>query len=188
MTVYAYLRISTLHQDVQGQRKRIEDLGFTIKDEDWFEDSGFSGSIEALKRPSFKKLISKVVEGDTIVVTEISRMGRSTSDVLTVIESLTKKGIHLRICNLDGISITSPTGRLMVTLMASCAQFERDLLRDRTVHGLNAARARGVQLGRPTTVSKESIVAMRNNGSTLKEIATKFDVSLRTVQRMVATK
>ncbi len=145
--IYGYTRVSSISQCSFGQRKRIEDAGFAIAEENWYDDTNVSGSIEAMKRPNFKKLLSKVVEGDTIVVTEISRVGRSTSDVLSVIEVLQKRGVSFRIMNLDGISITSPTGRLMLTLMVSCAAFEKELLIERTVHGLKAAKDSGKVLG-----------------------------------------
>ena len=157
MSIYGYTRVSSISQCSFGQRKRIEDAGFAIPEENWYDDTNVSGSIEAVKRPNFKKLLNKVVEGDTIVVTEISRVGRSTSDVLSVIEVLQKRGVSFRIMNLDGISITSPTGRLMLTLMVSCAAFEKELLIERTVHGLKAAKDSGKVLGAKFKLPPESL-------------------------------
>lgn len=184
--IYGYTRVSSISQCSFGQRKRIEDAGFAIPEENWYDDTNVSGSIEAMKRPNFKKLLSKVVEGDTIVVTEISRVGRSTSDVLSVIEVLQKRGVSFRIMNLDGISITSPTGRLMLTLMVSCAAFEKDLLIERTVHGLNAAKASGKVLGKPLKHSPEQLKTMQeqlSQGVKMSDVAFRNNVSERQLAR-----
>ena len=139
MTTFAYIRVSTDSQTTDNQRVRIADAGFAI--DQWFDDSAVSGSKSAFERENFKALLSIIKENDTIIVTEISRIGRSTTDVLEVIKALTTKGVKLRIVNLDGIDLTSPMGKLIVTVMASCAQFEKDLLIERVVAGLNRTKA-----------------------------------------------
>jgi putative DNA-invertase from lambdoid prophage Rac len=182
MTVFAYLRVSTDLQTVENQRNKIESSGYAVTE--WFEDSATSGSTSAFERSGFKALLAKAVSGDTIIAVEVSRIGRSTSDVLNVIEYLRKNKIRLVIMNLDGIDLTSSTGRLMLTLMASCAQFERELIIDRVNQGLLRAKSQGVICGRRMQHSPDKIKAILADlqaGIKRMDVAHRHSVSEKTV-------
>ncbi len=92
-------------------------------------------------------MIERMSPGDTVVIESLSRLGRSTKDLIELMELFNTKGIHL-ISLKENIDTGSSTGKLLFTLMSALAQFERDLISERTVEGLKAARARG-RMGRP---------------------------------------
>ena len=95
-----------------------------------------------------EKLLERITEGDTVVVESLSRLGRSTKDLIWLMETFNAKGVNL-VSLKESIDTTTSTGKLLFTLMSALAQFERDVLADRTREGLAAARARGRKGGRP---------------------------------------
>lgn len=181
MANFAYLRVSTDQQSISNQRNHIESLGFNI--DQWFEDEAVSGTTEALKRKGLSSLLAQAQEGDCIIAVEVSRLGRSTSDVLNLIDILKKRKIKLRIVNLDGIDLVSPTGTLLLTMMISCAQFERDLLVQRTKIGLKRAQAEGKILGRKLELDPDTIKKMLKAEGKAADIAYKFGISERQYYR-----
>ena len=101
-------------------------------------------------RPELDKLLDRVTEGDTVVVESLSRLGRSTKDLIELTELFQGKGVHL-VSLKESIDTNTSTGKLLFTLMSAIAQFERDTIADRTREGLRSARARGRTGGRPPT-------------------------------------
>jgi putative DNA-invertase from lambdoid prophage Rac len=99
-------------------------------------------------RPLLDSLVSSLTRGDALVVTEVSRLGRTTSEVLLLADGLREREVNLRILN-PGIDTATPAGGLVLTMMAGLAKFERQLLRERQRRGIEAARQRGKHLGRP---------------------------------------
>lgn len=184
MTIYAYLRVSTDEQTVENQRLNITSNGFAV--DQWFQDDGISGTKAALTRKGFGELMSVVKGGDTVICTEVSRLGRDTADVLQLIERFKQMGVKLRILQLAGVDLTDAAGELVVSVMAAISSFERKTLIARTHMGLQRARAEGKTLGRPTVISKENVLTKLSNGSTLKEIAAEMNVSVRSIQRIVS--
>ena len=155
MAIFHYARISTDSQDISNQALQVEQAGFKI--DAYFEDVGVSGTLPAMKRDGFSRMMSQLKAGDTVITVEISRIGRSTIDVLEIVDVLTKLGVKLRVLNLDGVDLTSPMGKMLLTVMAACAQFERDLLIERTHAGLSRAKASGKVLGSKFKVSFENL-------------------------------
>ena len=105
-------------------------------------------------RPELEKLLERLTEGDTVVVESLSRLGRSTKDLIWRMETFNSKGVNL-VSLKESIDTTTSTGKLLFTLMSAIAQFERDVIADRTREGLNSARARGRKGGRPRTDSEK---------------------------------
>ena len=99
-------------------------------------------------RPELDKLIDRMTEGDVVVIESLSRLGRSTKDLIELTELFQGRGVHL-ISLKENIDTSTSTGKLLFTLMSAIAQFERDTIADRTREGLRAARARGRIGGRP---------------------------------------
>ena len=99
-------------------------------------------------RPELAKLLDRMTEGDTVVIESLSRLGRSTKDLIELTELFEQKGVHL-VSLKEQIDTSTSTGKLLFTLMSAIAQFERDVIADRTREGLQAARARGRKGGRP---------------------------------------
>ena len=139
--VFGYARVSTEQQNLDRQIDMLQKYGV---------DRIFNEKMTGTKRnrPELEKLLERLAEGDTVVVESLSRLGRSTKDLIWLMETFNEKGVNL-VSLKESIDTTSSTGKLLFTLMSALAQFERDVLADRTKEGLAAARARGRKGGRP---------------------------------------
>lgn len=152
---YGYARVSTRHQDLEGQLRQLEEERC---------DKVFFEKITGTKsdRPEFQKLLQTVQAGDTLVVTKLDRFARSTQDALNTIKVLFEKGVRINVLNLGVIENTS-TGRLIFTIFSAFADFERDLIVERTQEGKEIAKQRpDFKEGRPKKFSQHQIdLAMR---------------------------
>ena len=149
-----------------------------------FRDHGISGAVSA-SRPGLDECLAYLRAGDTLVVAELSRLGRNTRNLLNLVEQLDERGVSLRILNL-GLDTSTPTGRLILTILAAVSAMERDLLIERTLDGLAAARARGRRGGRPRALSDEQVALVREwhaDGRSQVAIARLLSTSPRTVAR-----
>jgi DNA invertase Pin-like site-specific DNA recombinase len=140
-----YTRISTGAQDAQLQVDALVQAG--VQQRDIFSDVT-SGRKEAATRPGMARLLDYAEAGDTVVVWRVDRLGRSLVDVLTTVTMLGERGIGVRSVS-DGIDPATSTGRLMLNLMATLAEYERELIVERVNAGITAARAAGTRFGRP---------------------------------------
>jgi DNA invertase Pin-like site-specific DNA recombinase len=188
MAIYAYIRVSTDNkgQTTDNQRKLIEDAGFAVNE--FFSEDGVSGSIRAEERKEFSKMMSKLKAGDTIILTMVDRLGRSASDILGVVERLKKMDVKLRVMQFDGIDITSPMGKMILTCMAAMAELERNLLIERTVAGLSRTKAQGTKLGRSMVVSPDTlrtILGAKAQGKSIDKVSGELGVSRATAFRLV---
>lgn len=144
--IYGYTRTSTRDkQDDDLQRRALNDAG--VDGNRIFSDQ-ISGSKEARTRSGWSSLDDRLQDGDELVVWRIDRIGRSMIDVITTVTDLTERGVAVRSLT-DGINPSTREGRLMLNLMATFAEYERELIQERVQVGVNAARARGVRFGRP---------------------------------------
>lgn len=185
MAIFHYARISTTSQEISNQALQVSQAGYTV--DSYYEDVGVSGTLPAMQREGFKEMMSKLQNGDTVITVEISRIGRSTSDTLEIVAKFTEMGVKLRILNLDGIDITSPMGKLILTVMAACATFERDLLVERTKSGLRRAVDEGKQLGSPLKHEPSKFATMLqllNSGEKITNVAYRFGISERQLYRL----
>ncbi len=151
--VFGYARVSTEQQNLDRQIDMLEKYGV-----DHIYNEKMTGTKR--NRPELEKLLERLTEGDTVVVESLSRLGRSTKDLIWLMETFNGRGVNL-ISLKESIDTTSSTGKLLFTLMSALAQFERDVLADRTKEGLAAARARGRKGGRPATDKEAVKRAMR---------------------------
>lgn len=184
MTDYGYSRTSTGGQDGEGQMFRLTEAGIP-KDRVFF-DRGVSGM--KASRPQLDRLLSVVQPGDTIYTPTLSRLGRSTQHVLSLVEDLEKRGVGLVILDL-GIDTTTPIGRLTVTVLSAVNRMTRDLLAESTRDALQARKAAGVKLGAPAKLSAGQITAagkMRAAGMSVPDIAETFGVSVATAYRALS--
>ena len=182
MARYGYARISTDEQshDPQLLELRREGLEEIITDT-------VSGRIPAVERPGLSSLLNRLGKGDSMVVARLDRLGRDSLDVMGLVRSLTESGVRVRILNI-GIETGTPNGQLFLTILAGFAQFEREIIRERTRAGLEAARQAGKQLGRCpilTSRQKKHVCELKQAGRSLAEIAKIFRVSRSTVWRTV---
>jgi DNA invertase Pin-like site-specific DNA recombinase len=150
MSVLGYARVSTNEQSLERQRDELTKAGA----ERTYEDIG-SGK-KGAARPQWDELLRSLRKGDTLMVTELSRLGRSTSQLSALADDLRDRGVALRILNL-GIDTGTPAGKLVYSIIAAVAEMERDLLVERTMSGLAASRARGRKGGRKREFSPAAV-------------------------------
>lgn len=176
-----YARVSTGDQTLDLQRNALRGAGcFRI-----FEDTA-SGSTTT--RPELDKLLAFVRPGDVLVVWKLDRLGRSLHHLVNTVNDLAGREVGFRSLS-EAIDTTTPTGRLMLHLMMAFAEFERDLIRERTRAGLDAARERGVRLGRkPALTPDQKTLARRlvGEGASVTAVAETLNVSRGSVYRALS--
>ena len=182
---FAYCRVSTVDQTTANQVQEIAGAGFNV-DPRRVVTEAVSGSLAALLRPAFAKLMDRLEEGDVLIVTKLDRLGRDTIDVVSTVDRLAKMGVRVHCLALGGADLTSAAGRMVMTVLASVAQFERDLIVERTQAGLARVKAEGKTLGRPSALSAVQQVEVRAAlalGRSVSELARRFRTSRTTIQR-----
>lgn len=181
--VFAYARVSTVDQLTENQREQIAQAGYTI-DPRRFVEEKVSGSVPAMQREGFKALLAKMEPGDTLVVTKLDRLGRDSIDVQQTVSRFEAEGMRLVVLQLGNLDLTSSAGALMVKVLAAVADFERDLIIERTQAGQARARGEGKHMGRPaktTPAQRQAIRQALAGGATVTSMAAEFKVSRATV-------
>lgn len=184
--VFAYCRVSTLEQTTENQRREIEAAGFAIESQRIIEEK-ISGSVCVNERPGFMKLLDRMEAGDVLIVTKLDRLGRNAIDVRKTIETLADSNIRVHCLALGGVDLTSPAGKMTMQVISAVAEFERDLLIERTQSGIVRARASGKKFGRPSALKdneKESVLRMISEGKSISAIAREFNTSRQTILRV----
>lgn len=185
MAIFAYSRVSTKEQTTANQKLEIEGAGFKV--DYWFSDEGVSGKVSASQRPQFKALLGQIRDGETLVVSKLDRLGRDAQDVGATIKALAARKIEVIVLQLGKLDLTSPAGKLMLTMLAAVAEMERDLLVERTQSGLLRAKAEGKTLGRPTKTTdtqRAEIVGLRKNGASISELSRTYCISRASIMRV----
>lgn len=183
---FAYLRVSTIEQATENQLLEIRAAGFAVEDHRIIVDT-VSGSVAAKLRPGFANLLLKLEAGDTLVVTKLDRLGRNAIDVRSTVDALTAISVGVKCLALGGVDLTSVAGKMTMQVLAAIAEFELDLLRERTLAGLIRAKANGKALGRPSALSpneKAAVIADLRNGASLGALAKRHNVSRSAIQRV----
>ncbi|MDN7701341.1 recombinase family protein [Burkholderia semiarida] len=184
---FLYARVSTAEQTTDNQLLEASSAGFAIQPRHTITET-ISGSVPAAERPGFSKLLERLDDGDTLVVTKLDRLGRNTTDVLGTVERLAEIGVHVHCLALKGVDLTSASGKLHMTVLAAVSQFERDLLIERTHAGLARAKADGKKLGRKDALTpdqKEEIRQKIAAGATARGLAKEYAVSHPTILKAV---
>jgi len=182
---FAYCRVSTVGQTTENQIQEIKAAGFNLQPQRAIEET-ISGSTSTNERAGFNKLLERMEPGDVLVVTKLDRLGRNAIDVQSTVELLESKGIRVHCLALGGVDLTSAAGKMTMGVLAAVAQFERDLLIERTQAGLQRTKASGTKLGRPAAASVEDVRTLKLEGLSQSAIAARLDVSLSTVKRLWA--
>ena len=157
--VFAYCRVSTLSQTTDNQVQEIAGAGFAIQANRVVTET-VSGSVAASERDGFSKLLNKLENGDVLVVTKMDRLGRNAMDVRATVEQLADMGVRVHCLALGGVDLTSPAGKITMQVINAVAEFERDLLVERTHSGLARAKAQGKTFGRPPALSRAEQAAV----------------------------
>ena len=183
MSIIGYARVSTVDQHPEAQIDALREAGC----ERIFTDHA-SGAL--VSRPQLDAALDYVRRGDTLTVWRLDRLGRSLPHLISVVQQLDDLGVEL-VSLTEAIDTTTPAGKLLFHLAGAFSEFERDLVRERTLAGLAAARARGRTGGRPTVMTPERLDAARAlwaAGKTTTEIAAAIGVSRSTVHRFIDQK
>lgn len=180
-TIYGYARVSTAQQDYATQIEDLKRAGVTKI----FKDK-YTGT--TADRPEFDKLMAKIKNGDTLIVTKLDRLARNTQDALNIVKKMNAEGVILRVLNIGTID-NSPSGRLIFTVFSAFAEFERDLIVSRTQEGKAWAKANNPNFhdGMPRKYTKEQIdfawKLHTQNHMSYSEISKKLGISKATIYR-----
>ena len=174
-----YARVSTDDQDLSLQRSALKAAGCTRT----FEEK-ISGAKR--NRPELIRMLDQVRSGDVIVVSRLDRLARSTRDLLEIAEQLKSAEAGLRSLHEPWADTTSPAGRMVLTVFAGIAEFERELIHERTSTGRTAAKSRGVRFGRPSKLTSDQIALARRligEGASVPEVSRLLKVHRTTLYR-----
>ena len=175
---FGYARVSTEQQNLDRQLDALRKYGVDI-----IYNEKMTGTKR--DRPELTKLLDRMTEGDTVVIESLSRLGRSTKDLIELTELFQSKGVHL-VSLKESIDTSTSTGKLLFTLMSAIAQFERDVIADRTREGLKSARARGRTGGRPRADPeqvKKAVKLYKTEQYSIKEIEELTGIKKSTLYR-----
>lgn len=182
MTVFGYARVSTSDQTTALQTDALRAEGVDAL----FVDHGISGSTTS--RPELDKMLGSIHEGDTVIVWRLDRLGRSLPHLVATVEAIHVKGVAFRSLT-EQINTGTATGKLVFHLFAALAEFERNLIRERTTAGMAAAKARGAKIGRPAALSADQVAHARllaDSGVPVKAVAASLGVGESTLYRALA--
>jgi DNA invertase Pin-like site-specific DNA recombinase len=181
-TLIGYARVSTTDQKAELQVDALK----AASCERVFTDKA-SGSLAS--RPQLDRMLDHLREGDVVVVWRLDRLGRSLKNLIALVEGLAERGVGFRSLS-ESIDTTTANGRLFFSVMGALAEFERDLIRERTIAGLAAARARGRVGGRPPKMTPDKVKVARemyaSKEYTVEAIAKTVGVSRKTIYRYLA--
>ena len=184
--LFAYCRVSSATQTTENQVQEIAGAGFSITKGRTIAET-VSGSVAASARVGFSQLLNKLESGDVLVVTKLDRLGRNAMDVRATVEGLTGMGVRVHCLALGGVDLTSPAGKMTMSVIAAVAEFERDLLIERTQSGLSRAKAEGKTLGRPHVLQGRDVDVVRDRlaaGDSVAAIARAHQTSRQTIMRI----
>jgi DNA invertase Pin-like site-specific DNA recombinase len=142
MRKIGYARVSTIDQNLDRQLLALDEMGCDV-----IYQEKLSGT--KIDRPELQRMLAELQVGDTVIVKELTRVSRSTQDMLNLVAQITAKGCFIKSLNEGWLDTTSASGELMLTIFAGLAQFERKILLQRTAEGRAVAVSKGVKMGRP---------------------------------------
>ncbi len=183
---FLYARVSTSDQTTANQLAEVQAAGFAVEPKRIIQES-ISGSVPASERPGFAKLLDRLEADDVLIVTKLDRLGRNAMDVRATVEQLATAGVRVHCLALGGMDLTSAAGRMTMGVLTAVAEFERDLLIERTHAGLARARAEGKKMGRPKAIADGKQRAVLNRlaaGESVASIARDLGVSRPTISRL----
>ncbi|WP_144162840.1 recombinase family protein [Paraburkholderia sp. BCC1885] len=186
--IFAYCRVSTADQTTENQIQEIEAAGFSVAKQRVIAET-VSGSVPAFDRKGFAKLVDRLEDGDVLIVTKLDRLGRNAIDVRSTVERLASIGVRVHCLALGGVDLTSAAGKMTMGAISAVAEFERDLLIERTQAGLRRAKAEGKTFGRPsalTEAQRATVIDRLNAGIAVAQIARDMKTSRQTIMRVRA--
>jgi putative DNA-invertase from lambdoid prophage Rac len=183
---FAYLRVTTTSQTTDNQLQEIAAAGFKVEPRRVVTET-ISGNVATSQRRGFTRLLDRLETGDVLVVTKLDRLGRNVMDVGSTVAKLAELGVRVHCLALGGVDLTSSTGKLTMNVLNAVAEFERDLLVERTQAGLSRAKAEGKTLGRPLSLTEDrrrEVERRLREGVTVSALAREFETSRQTIMRV----
>jgi putative DNA-invertase from lambdoid prophage Rac len=183
--VFAYCRVSTHEQTTDNQLQEITSAGFAVDPQRVIAET-ISGSVPTAERPGFQRLRVKLERGDVLVVTKLDRLGRNAMDVRSTVEVLAADSIRVHCLALGGVDLTSAAGRMTMGILGAVAEFERDLIVERTQAGLSRAKAAGSVFGRPRALTPAQVntaLLRLSEGESVASVARAMGTSRQTIMR-----
>jgi len=177
-----YARVSTTDQNLEIQLRELKKAGCAK-----FFKEKISGT--HLKRPELVRMLDQLRKDDQVIVWKLDRLARSTRDLLSICDQIAESKASFRSLSETWADTTTPGGKMILTVFAGIAEFERDLIVERTSTGRQAAQKRGVKFGRPQILDSNQIDAIKSlleKGSSVKKVAETFKVHSATIYRMLA--
>ena len=185
--IFAYCRVSTADQTTDNQVNEIKLAGFAVEPNRIIVET-ISGSVAAKERKQFMKLLDRLEVNDVLIVTKLDRLGRNAMDVRTTVEALDNLGVRVHCLALGGVDLTSPAGKMTMQVIAAVAEFERDLLIERTQAGLKRAVAEGKTLGRKPSLTDgqqaEILLKLDKEGVNISALAKEYSTTRQTIMRV----
>ncbi len=182
---FAYVRVSTTGQTTENQVREIEVAGFKVEPSRVVSET-ISGRSAINQRPEFGHLLIRLERDDVLLVTKMDRLGRDAIDVATTVAKLADMGVRVHCLALGGVDLTSPAGKMTMGVINAVAQFERDLLIERTHSRLERAKAEGATLGRPASLDSGQVKTVKADlsaGSSVSALAKRYSTSRQTIMR-----
>jgi DNA invertase Pin-like site-specific DNA recombinase len=181
MAIIGYARVSTDGQTLDAQNAALKAAGAARI----YRETASGAKTE---RRELGRALKAIAAGDTLVVTRLDRLARSTRDLLNILDAVAKAGAGFRSLADVWADTTTPHGRLMLTVLGGLAEFERDLIRSRTGEGRARAKARGVHMGRPPKLTahqkREALTALADGSASQADLARRFNVNQATISRL----
>jgi len=178
-TVFGYARVSTDDQSLDIQREALKAAGCSVVREEKVSGASREG------RDELETLLAFVRPGDTVIVTKLDRLARNTVDMLTIITDLGDRGVFFRSLAEPWADTTSPAGRLMLTVMAGVAEFERARIKERQREGIDRAKAEGRYKGSSRRHDRSTIWGLLDEGLPKAEVARRLGCNAMTVYRVI---
>jgi DNA invertase Pin-like site-specific DNA recombinase len=180
--IIGYARVSSVGQRHEGQVERLKEAGAS---------KVFAEKVSGLdkERPELARCLEYLREGDTLLITKLDRLARSTSHLHQIVEDLTAKGVGFKVLDDASLDTTTRTGKLVFGILASIAEFETALRKERQMEGIAKAKAEGRIGGRPKLVTPEveaEIAKLRGDGMSIRKIAAEVGFSKATVQKALS--
>jgi DNA invertase Pin-like site-specific DNA recombinase len=179
MAIVGYSRVSTEDQSLKAQSEQLNAAGV---------ERIYEEKVSGVKtnRPELVAMLDYVRDGDTVVVTKLDRIGRSTRHLLEIVDALREKGVNFRVLNIS-LDTSTATGKLMLTMLSAVASFEREMMLERQKEGIALAKAEGKYKGRQPKAREKApeVMALVANGEKKSDIARQLGIGVASVYRII---
>lgn len=179
MAIIGYARVSSTGQSLEVQLEKLREAG---AEEVFAEKRTGTTTTDRQELENARRFSRK---GDVLVVTRMDRLARSVSDLRSIVDDLTARGVGFRVLDQAAVDTTTPNGRLMLNMLAAFAEFETDLRKERQREGIDKAKANGIYRGRPASLPKAQVKALRDEGLGATEIARRLNMGRASVYRLL---